>query len=99
MFKKVGVPITGMVENMSYFICNNCNEKHSIFSSGNVKNEANEFKTNFLGELPIDINIRKYADEGTPICIAEPNSNITSLYLNIAKKIVDEVKSKHSFSP
>jgi len=99
MFKKVGVPITGMVENMSYFICNNCNEKHSIFSSGNVKNEANEFKTNFLGELPIDINIRKYADEGTPICIAEPNSNITNLYLNIAKKIVDEVKSKHSFSP
>ena len=51
-------PVLGIVENMSYFICSNCNERHEIFSYGGAKKEAEKFETNFLGELPIDKNLR-----------------------------------------
>ena len=87
MFKKVDVPVLGIVENMSYFICTNCNTKHEIFSTGGAKSEAKKYQTDFLGELPLDTNLRKYSDEGLPICIAEPESDLSKLYLNIAEKI------------
>ena len=87
MFKKVNVPVLGLVENMSYFICNNCGERHEIFSSGNVKKEAVKFETPFLGELPIDINLRINSDTGKPICFTSPDGEISKIYLSIAKKI------------
>ncbi len=87
MFKKVDVPVLGIVENMSYFICESCGERHEIFSSGSVKNEAIKFETPFLGELPIDKNLRIYSDTGKPICISEPEGQISKIYLSMAKRI------------
>ena len=87
MFNRVNVSVLGIVENMSYFICSNCNERHEIFSYGSVKKEAEKYKTNFLGELPLDKNLRIHSDEGHPICLSDPESNIAKKYLEIANKI------------
>ena len=87
MFKRVEVPVLGVVENMSYFICSNCDERHEIFSYGGAKKEAEKFETNFLGELPIDKNLRIHSDEGEPVCISEPESDISKMYIKIAEKL------------
>ena len=87
MFHKVGVPVLGIVENMSYFICETCNTRHEIFSNGGAKKEASKFNTPFLGEIPLDKNLRIHSDEGQPVCLAEPDGIISNIYLSIAKKI------------
>ncbi len=87
MFKKVKVPVLGIVENMSYFICDSCNKRHEIFSYGGAKEAAKEFDTNFLGEIPIDKNLRIQSDNGNPLCISAPNSEVSEIYLSIVKKI------------
>ena len=87
MFKRVNVPILGLVENMSYFICNNCNEKHFIFSNMGAKKEAENFEIPFLGSLPINMDLRIQSDEGRPVCIDKPDSDMAKQYLEIAKSI------------
>ncbi len=87
MFKKVNVNILGIVENMSYFVCDNCNEKHFIFSKDGGIKEANKFKVPFLGSIPIDKNLRKQSDMGQPSCIDDPNSEISNIYISIAKNL------------
>jgi len=87
MFKRVEVPVLGIVENMSYFICSNCDERHEIFSYGGAKKEAEKFETNFLGELPIDKNLRIHSDEGEPVCISEPESDMAKKYIKIAENL------------
>ena len=87
MFKKVNVPILGLVENMSYFICDNCNEKHFIFANNGAKKEAEKFQIPFLGSLPIDKELRIQSDEGRPACIDKPDGDIAKQYLEIAKSI------------
>jgi len=87
MFKRVEVPVLGIVENMSYFICSNCDERHEIFSYGGAKKEAEKFETNFLGELPIDKNLRIHSDEGEPVCISEAESDMAKMYIKIAKNL------------
>tara|TARA_B110000263_G_scaffold242496_1_gene248026 strand:- start:176 stop:1216 length:1041 start_codon:yes stop_codon:yes gene_type:complete len=87
MFKRVDVPVLGIVENMSYFICSNCDERHEIFSYGGAKKEAEKFETNFLGELPIDKNLRIHSDEGEPVCISEAESDMAKMYIKIAKNL------------
>ncbi len=88
MFKKVNVPILGLVENMSYFICDNCEEKHYIFSHEGAKKEAEKFQIPFLGYLPIDKELRVQSDEGKPACIDKPDGDIAKQYLEIAKSII-----------
>ena len=87
MFKKVNIPVLGVIENMSYFICDSCNKKHEIFSSGSLKKEAEKYDADFLGELPLDKKLRIQSDEGRPACIDDVNSEISKIYLSIAKKI------------
>ncbi len=87
MFKKVDVEILGIVENMSYFICDNCEEKHFIFSKDGAKKEAEKFKVPFLGHIPINKNLRKQSDNGTPCCVDDPNGEISKIYTTIAKQI------------
>ena len=87
MFKKVNVDILGIVENMSYFICNNCNQKHYIFSKDGVKKEAEEFNIPFLGEIPIDTNLRIQSDNGIPALIDNPNGEISKKFISIAKNL------------
>ena len=87
MFKKVNVDILGIVENMSYFICDNCNQKHYIFSKNGAKKEAEEFKIPFLGEIPIDINLRIQSDNGIPALIDNPDGEIAKKFISIAKNL------------
>ena len=91
MFNKVNVPVLGIVENMSYFICDSCNQRHEIFSNGSVKKEAEIFEIDFLGEIPINKNLRILSDEGRPACIADPNGDIANIYSSIAKKIHQKI--------
>jgi len=93
MFKKVNVPILGLVENMSYFICDKCNQKHYIFDNGGAKKEAEKFNIAFLGDLPLDKNLRIHSDKGTPSCIVEPENLISKLYNSIAVKITNNLNS------
>ena len=87
MFKKVNVDILGIVENMSYFICDNCNHKHYIFSKDGVKKEAEESKIPFLGEIPIDTNLRIQSDKGIPTLIDNPEGEISKKFISIAKNL------------
>ena len=87
MFKRVNVPVLGIVENMSYFICDSCNKRHEIFSYGGAKKESEKFKTMFLGEIPINKTLRIQSDEGKPACIDTPDGEIANIYLSIAQKI------------
>ena len=87
MFNKVNVPILGIVENMSYFICDSCNQRHEIFSNGNVKKEAEKFKIDFLGKFPINKNLRIQSDEGRPVCIADSNNDIANVFISIAQAV------------
>ena len=87
MFKKVDVPVLGIVENMSYFICDSCGTRHEIFSNGGVKKEAIKHNIPFLGELPIDKNLRINSDAGQPVCISYSKGEIAKKYLSIANAI------------
>tara|TARA_B100000902_G_scaffold133578_1_gene132105 strand:- start:2161 stop:2991 length:831 start_codon:yes stop_codon:yes gene_type:complete len=86
MFDKLGVKILGLVDNMSYFIGDD-GKKYKIFGEGGVKKTAEEFEKEFLGEIPIHPEVGKSGDEGKPIVEANPNHEISKIYLNFARKI------------
>jgi ATP-binding protein involved in chromosome partitioning len=86
MFEKVGIPILGIVENMSTHICSNCGHVEHIFGAGGGQKMCDDYKVDLLGTLPLDISIREQADSGNPTVIADPNSKITSIYKEIARK-------------
>ena len=86
MFEKLGVKILGLVDNMSFFIGDD-GKKYKIFGEGGVKKTADEFKKEFLGEIPINPQVGKSGDEGKPIVESNPNSEVSKIYLNFAKKI------------
>ena len=95
MFNKVNVPVLGIVENMSHFICPHCNEKTAIFSHGGGKKEAEKQKVTFLGEIPLDIDIRIGGDEGKPIVIANPESPQSKAFMNVAGLVANTVQTLH----
>ena len=99
MFKKVNVPILGIIENMSYFICDKCDKKHFIFDNGGAKKEANKIGVPFLGALPIDKEVRKTSDLGNPIFHKNPNHEISKIFKKIANNIVEQVKKKQVSFP
>ena len=86
MFDKLGVKILGLVDNMSFFIGDD-GKKYKIFGEGGVKKTAEEFQKEFLGEIPINPEVGKTGDEGKPIVEANPNHNISKIYLSFADKI------------
>ena len=87
MFKKVNVDILGMVENMSYFICDNCDKKHFIFSKDGAEKEAGRLQIPFLGKIPIDKRLREQSDKGKPACIDKIDSEISKKFIQIAKSL------------
>jgi ATP-binding protein involved in chromosome partitioning len=91
MFKQVSVPILGIVENMSYFLCPSCGEKSEIFGNGGARNEAEKLGVPFLGEVPLHMDIRKTSDEGRPLVASEPDGPHAAIYREIAKKTWAEV--------
>src|SRR6185436_6484971 len=74
MFQKVNVPVLGIIENMSYFLCPHCGERSDIFSHGGARREAERLGTDFLGEVPLDMAIRETSDDGRPITVSDPQS-------------------------
>jgi ATP-binding protein involved in chromosome partitioning len=86
MFQKVEVPVLGIVENMSIHICSNCGHEEHIFGEGGGQAMAEQYGVNLLGSLPLDINIREETDSGRPTVVAQPESRITEIYREIARK-------------
>ena len=99
MFKKVNVPILGIIENMSYFQCTNCDTKHEIFGNGGAKAEAQKLGVPFLNEIPLDISLRTSSDDGNPIVHKEPNSIISQKYMEIGSQIIKTIELNEKSSP
>ena len=96
MFRKVGVPVFGLIENMSYFTCPKCGERSEIFSHGGAKIEADRLGIDFLGEIPLDIIIRETSDGGRPIVVSEPESEHALTYRAIADKVWEKIEHSPS---
>jgi ATP-binding protein involved in chromosome partitioning len=87
MFKKVNVPILGIVENMSYFTCTKCGERHDIFGHGGARAEAERLGVPFLGEVPLDMDVRIRSDAGLPVVATAPESRHAAIYRDIARQV------------
>jgi ATP-binding protein involved in chromosome partitioning len=87
MFRRVDVPLLGMIENMSGFCCPGCNHVTPIFGHGGARNEAEKIGAPFLGEVPLDMHIRASSDEGRPIVAIEPDSALAGRYVGIARDL------------
>ena len=97
MFQKVGVPVLGIVENMSYYLCPHCGDRSEVFGHGGARREAAASATPFLGEIPLDARIRETSDSGTPIVAADPASPLAAVYRGIADTVarrLDEVRAR-----
>ena len=91
MFREVGVPILGLVENMSYFVCDDCGKRHHIFAHGGARDEAAKLGVPFLGEIPLELAIRERSDAGLPIVVADPDGRPAKAYAAIARAIWSSV--------
>ncbi len=87
MFRKVNVPVLGIVENMSYFVCTTCGTRHEIFSHGGAREEARKLGVPFLGEVPLDLEVRKRSDSGEPVVVSMPLSVHAGIYRDMAQRI------------
>jgi ATP-binding protein involved in chromosome partitioning len=94
MFNKVEVPILGIVENMSHFVCPNCGTSHDIFGHGGARAEAEKIGAPFLGEIPLDIEIRLNSDAGTPVVVSHPEGPHAKAYRAIASRVWSEIESR-----
>lgn len=91
MFRRVDVPVLGIIENMSYFLCPDCGGRHDIFGHGGAKAEAEKLGVPFLGEVPLDMRIRETSDAGTPVVVSDPDGPHAKIYREIAAKVMAEV--------
>jgi ATP-binding protein involved in chromosome partitioning len=87
MFRKVDVPVLGIVENMSYFLCPHCGERTEIFTHGGARREAERLGVPFLGEVPLEVEIRETSDAGLPIVATRPDSPHAKIYREIAARV------------
>jgi ATP-binding protein involved in chromosome partitioning len=93
MFRKVDVPVLGIVENMSYFACPKCGHESAIFGRGGARREADKLGMEFLGELPLDMAIRETSDDGRPIVVSQPESPHAGAYVAIARRVWEKVSA------
>ncbi|WP_420410749.1 Mrp/NBP35 family ATP-binding protein [Roseibium sp.] len=94
MFKKVDVPVLGVVENMSYFLCPDCGSRHDIFGHGGARADAERLDVPFLGEIPLAMKIRETSDAGTPIVVSDPQGPAAQVYKEIAAKVVAGIEAE-----
>ena len=99
MFRKVDVPILGIIENMSYFICPDCGSRHDVFSTGGAEKEAAKLDVAFLGGIPLDMTIRQTSDAGEPIVATQPENPHSKAYSSIALKIWDSLEGQNAEGP
>ncbi len=91
MFKRVNVPILGVIENMSYFVCPSCGTRSDIFGHGGAKHEAERLNVPFLGAVPLDMTIRETSDAGLPVVATQPDGPHAKVYRDIAQKLRDSL--------
>ncbi|WP_445288361.1 iron-sulfur cluster carrier protein ApbC [Variovorax atrisoli] len=94
MFEKVGVPILGIVENMAVHVCSNCGHAEHIFGADGGKKMAAEYQMDYLGALPLDINIRLQADSGAPTVVSSPDSEAAGIYKAVARRVAVSIAEK-----
>jgi ATP-binding protein involved in chromosome partitioning len=94
MFEKVGVPILGLVENMAVYCCPNCGHTEHIFGRDGGKHMAAEYGMDYLGALPLNMQIRVQADSGTPTVVADPDGEVAGIYKAVARKVAITVAAK-----
>ena len=99
MFKRVNVPVLGIVENMSYFLCPECGTRSDIFGHGGARHEAERLKVPFLGEVPLHMTIREKSDAGLPVVATEPNGAHAEIYRGIAAKVRDQLGAAARSAP
>jgi ATP-binding protein involved in chromosome partitioning len=87
MFNKVDVPVLGIVENMSYFLCPHCGGRSDIFAHGGARHEAERYGVPFLGEVPLHMGIREHSDSGRPVVATDPDGPHAAVYRNIAEQV------------
>ncbi|GAB2187253.1 Mrp/NBP35 family ATP-binding protein [Roseibium sp. LAB1] len=92
MFKRVDVPVLGIVENMSYFLCPDCGGRHDIFGHGGARAEADRLGVPFLGEVPLTMKIRETSDAGTPVVVSDPEGAVAGVYKDIAAKVLASIE-------
>ena len=91
MFRKVNVPLLGIIENMSHFLCTDCGARHDIFGHGGAAAEAEKLGVPFLGEVPLEMAIRTTSDDGNPIVASQPDSQHAAHYQQIASALLDQL--------
>ena len=91
MFEKVGVPILGIVENMAVHVCTNCGHAEHIFGEGGGKRMAADYQMDYLGALPLDMQIRLQADSGTPTVVADPDGEVAQIYKQVARTVAVKI--------
>jgi ATP-binding protein involved in chromosome partitioning len=91
MFRRVNVPVLGIVENMSYFLCPQCGSRSDIFGHGGARHEADRLGVPFLGEVPLDMAIRETSDSGRPVVATDPEGPLAAAYRAIAAKVRDQL--------
>ena len=91
MFRRVSVPVLGIVENMSYFLCPQCGARSDIFGHGGARHEAERLKVPFLGEVPLHMDIREKSDAGLPVVATEPDGVHAKIYRDMAAKVRDQL--------
>ena len=99
MFKKVNVPVLGIVENMSYFLCGKCGERHEIFGHGGARAEAARLGVPFLGEVPLDGLVRELSDAGQPVVASRPNGLHAAIYRDMAREVWVQVARGEGLKP
>jgi ATP-binding protein involved in chromosome partitioning len=91
MFEKVGVPILGIVENMAAHVCSNCGHIEHIFGADGGLRMAQERQIDYLGALPLHIQIRREADQGKPTVVADPHGEVAALYKSVARQVAIKI--------
>src|SRR5262249_11191301 len=91
MFRRVNVPVLGIVENMSYFQCPHCGTRSDIFGHGGAQHEAERLSVPFLGEVPLHIDIREKSDAGLPVVATAPDGVHAEIYRAIAARVRDQI--------
>lgn len=93
MFEKVGVPILGVVENMSTHVCSKCGHEEHIFGAGGAEKMCKDYGVDLLGQIPLDIKIREQADSGRPTVVSDPDSRSAQVYREIARKVAAKISA------